>query len=887
MTEGSRPDPDALLAAIQKETARQTRGRLKVFLGMCPGVGKTFAMLEAAHRELKAGRDVVVGYVETHQRKETEALTQGLPLIARRMVEHRGVTLPEFDIDAVLDRRPQLALVDELAHTNAPGSRHSKRWQDVEELLEAGIDVFTTLNVQHVESRMDVVRQVTGVEIHETVPDQILDGAVMELVDLPPAELVQRLHEGKVYLADRAAVAAQNFFREGNLTALRELALRLVADHVGEDTREWRQVQHSTKAWKTNHRLMVAVGPGPFSEPLIRWTRRMADGLQCRWMAVHVAGPQVLSETAQAQLAKNLNTAKELGAEVATTTDDDLVRGLLRAAQVHNVTQIVVGKPGGKGWWEWIRGGRLLRRLARESGDIDLHVVRADKSDSEPVKAPWQPTFDSPIEQYLFALGAVTVTGLVNLGITLISGPRVPGLVFLLMVVLLALFVGRGPMLMAGALSALAWNFFFLPPRFTFIIAQLEDAVLFGTYFVVAIVLGQMIARIRAQEQAERRRETRATALYELTRDLSEAVSKDEVVWNLMSQINRAVNAPATVCLAICDHLRAHPDGTLTLSEKEMGVAEWAFHHRKAAGHFTDNLPGAEAWHLPLATERKAFGTLAISLKDRNLNLAQRDLLETFARQTALVLDRMDLRQSAEQSRLLEESERLSRALLNSISHELRTPLAASTSAASALAETKDISPEVQRALLGEIQEANARLNRIVGNLLDVARLESDKVRPRLDWHDVRDVVHTTLGELKHELAQHPVKTAMPAEPVLVRVDFSLLQHALENLIINAATHTPKDSGIEIGVNLEAKLLIITVADTGPGIAPEVLPRVFDKFFRAPGAPTGGSGLGLTIVKGFIETQGGSITAENRPEGGALFTIRLPQTEPLPAEAPV
>ena len=881
MTEPQRPNPDQLLAAIRKEDASKSIGRLKVFLGMCPGVGKTYAMLEAAHRELKAGRDILVGYVETHSRKETESLTQGLPLLPRRNSEHRGVAFSEFDIDAALSRRPQLILVDELAHSNVPGSRHPKRWQDVQELLEAGIDVFTTLNVQHVESRTDVVKQITGVDVRETVPDQVLDHAVMELVDLPPAELVQRLQEGKVYLPDRAATAAQNFFREANLTVLRELALRLVADHVGEDTRQWRETQPNASTWKTNHRLMVAVGPSPLSESLIRWTRRMADGLQCRWYAVHVASPRVLDEQAQTQLSKNLNTAKELGAEVITTTDEDLVRGVLRTAQNHNVTQIVVGKPAGRSWLDWWRGGRLLRRLSQESGDIDLHVVRADKIDDLPKESAWRPAFDSPLEQYLFSFGAVTITCLVNLGIMELAGPRVPGLVFLLMVVLLALFVGRGPMLLAGTLSALVWDFLFLPPRFTFVIERLEDAVLFSTYFVVAVVLGQMVARIRAQEQAERRREARATALYELTHDLSEAVTKDEVVWNLMSQVVRIFNAPTTVCLAVGDKLQAHPDSTLQLSEKEKGVAEWAFHHRKAAGRSTDNLPGAEAWHLPLATERKAFGTLALKPNEKNLTLAQRDLLETFARQAALVLDRMELRQSAEQARLLAESERLGRALLNSISHELRTPLAASTSAASALLEMKEITPELHRTLLDEIQQANTRLNRIVSNLLDVARLESEKISPRLDWHDLRDVVHATLDDLKNEFFEHSVRVELPPEPVLAQIDFSLLQHALANLVLNASTHTPAGSSIELELYLDKREIVIRVSDNGPGIPTEVLPRIFEKFVRAPNAPSGGSGLGLTIVKGFVEAHGGTVTAENRSSGGAMFVIRLPYKEPV------
>jgi two-component system, OmpR family, sensor histidine kinase KdpD len=883
VTADNRPNPDALLAAIQNEAGRRMRGQLKVFLGMSPGVGKTYAMLEAAHRELASKRDVVIGYVETHGRKETDALTVGLPVIPRKTVEHRGIRLTEMDLDAVLSRRPQLALVDELAHTNAPGSRHPKRWQDVEELRDAGIDVFTTLNVQHVETRADTVRQITGAEVRETVPDSLLDGAVLELVDLPPAELVQRLEEGKVYLADRAAAATQNFFREANLTALREIALRLVADHVGFDTREFRQSQASTSPWKTGHSLLVAVGPGPLSEPLIRWTRRMAEGLRCRWLAVHVEGSRVLSEGAQAQLTKNLATARELGAEVVTTTDEDLVRGLLRVARDQNITQIVVGKPGSAGWLDWLHGGdRLLRRLTRESGNIDLHVVRAEKSAGMQSIRVWRPVLASNLSQYLFAIGTVAVIAVLNWGLMKLTGPRVPGLVFLLTVVLLALKIGRGPVLVAGALSALVWNFFFLPPRFNFIIANVEDAILFGAYFVVALVLGQLVARIRAQELAERRREERTAALYELTRDLAEAGSRDEVVWQLVLQINRVFGAPAAICLLSRDQLAPHPDSTLTLSDKELGVADWAFRNRKAAGRFTDNLPGALALHIPLATERQILGVLTVSLPDKSLPTAQRNLLEAFGRQAALVLDRVELRNAAEQIRLRAESDRLSRALMDSISHELRTPLAASSSAVSALAAAESAPVEQRRVLIAEIQEANARLNRIVSNLLDVARLESGKILPQLDWHDARDLVHATMRELQRELVSNPVKVDVPPAPVLARLDFSLLQHALANLLLNAVAHTPKETPIEVQLRKVDDSLLLSVADRGPGVTPELLPRIFDKFFRAPNAPTGGSGLGLTIAKGFVEAHGGTITAVNRPSGGAMFTLRLPQVEEPP-----
>jgi len=879
-----RPNPDALLAAIQSESAQRKRGRLKVFLGMCPGVGKTYAMLEAAQRELKSGRDLVIGYVETHGRKETDALVAGLPVIPRNQFTYRDLELTEMDLDAVLARHPQLALVDELAHTNAPGSRHPKRWQDVNELLDAGIDVFTTLNVQHLESRADTVRQITGAEIRETVPDGILDTAEMELVDLPPADLVARLQQGKVYLPERAASAAQNFFRESNLTALRELSLRLVADHVGMDTQEYHRTQAGAGAWKTGHRLMVAVSASPLSESLIRWTRRMADSLRCPWLAVHVENSRALADDAQARLEKNLTLARALGAEVTDTADENLASGLLRIARQNNVSQIIIGKPAAANLLEWFRAGKLLRQLARESGDIDLQIVRAEKSGPAPVPPRWRWRPATNWKQYAVAAAVLAGVGLLNELLAQYTGPRVPGFVFLLVVVLLALFLGRGPVLFAGAASALAWNYFFLPPKFTFIITSTEDGVLFGLYFVVAIVLGQLVARIRAQELAERQREERAMALYQLTREFAQAGTRDEVVWQLVGEINRVFHAPAAVVLPGNKSLGAHPDSSLVLTDKELHVAEWSFLNRQPAGKFTDNLPGADALHLPLVTERSVVGVLSVQLPEKTLPLARRDLLEACARQAALVLDRVALRAAGEQSKLVAESERLSNALLNSISHELRTPLAAITSATGALAGSQNQAGGFDRKMVAEIQEASARLNRLVGNLLDVTRLDSGHVRPRLDWCDVGDLVQTTVHSLERELAGREVKVELAEKIPLARLDFTLMQQALSNLLLNAVVHTPPGSAVLVQARHENSQLILSVADHGPGLPPESLPRIFDKFFRAPAAPAGGSGLGLAIVKGFVEAHGGQISAANRPGGGAVFTIRVPQTEAPPEE---
>ena len=712
------------------------------------------------------------------------------------------------------------------------------------------------------------------------MPDSLLDAAELELVDLPPADLVVRLQQGKVYMPERAASAAQNFFREANLTALRELSLRLVADHVGADTQEYHRTQAGSGVWKTGHRLMVGVSGSPFSESLIRWTRRMADSLKCPWLAVHVEDSRPLNEATQSRLEQNLALARSLGAEVVDTADENLAQGLLRVAHQNNVSQIIMGKPATNNLWDWYRAGRLLRQLTRDSGDIDLQVVRAEKAGVATKQARFQWGPRSGVKQYGIAAAVLLAVGLVNILLMHYTGPRVPGFVFLLTVVLLALFLGRGPVLFAGAASALAWDYYYLPPQHTFIINSTEDWVLFGMYFVVAIALGQLVARIRAQELAERRREERATALYHLTREFAQAGTRDEVVWQLVGEVTRVFQADTAVVLPSGSRLAAHPDSSLALSDKELYVAEWTFLNRKAAGKFTDNLPGSEALHLPLMTERSIAGVLSVALPGKAIPLARRELLEAYARQAALVLDRISLRATGEQNKLVAESERLSNALLNSISHELRTPLAAITSAAGALTGAKAGGDGFDQRMVLEIQEAAGRMNRLVGNLLDVTRLESGHMRPNLDWCDVTDLVQTTVRLLERELEEHPLKVEVAPGLPLARLDFTLMQQALANLLLNAAVHTPRGTRILVQVLREPGWLIFNVADEGPGLAPELLTRIFDKFFRAPNAPAGGSGLGLAIVKGFVEAHGGQISVANRPGGGAVFTIRVPHQEP-------
>jgi two-component system sensor histidine kinase KdpD len=886
VSEDLRADPDKLLEAIQRQEGQQKRGKLKLFLGMAAGVGKTYAMLEAARKQQSLGVDVVIGYVETHGRKDTDALVVGLPVIPRKLSEYRGVTLSEMDVDAVLARKPKLALVDELAHTNAEGSRHPKRYQDILELLDAGIDVYTTLNVQHVESRAHTVEEITGSTMHETVPDSVLDLAEIELIDISPEDLMRRLDEGKVYMPDRAAVAMVNFFREGNLTALREMALRLTAERVGQDVRDYMQVMQIQGPWKTGHRLLVAVSASPLSAQMVRWTRRLADSLDAQWMAVHVESSKAQSPADEERLNKNLALARELGAEVIATADEDVIRGVLRVARQHNATQIVVGKPAYGGIRQFFTGGWFLRRLVAESGDIDIHVVRAEKNEVPQQRPIFRIPEQVPWKQYAIALGAVAGLTMINALLDSFTsiGYRALALNYLLVVTLLALFIGRGPVLMSATVSALAWDFFFVPPKFTFLISTVEDKMMFGMYFVVAVVMGQLIARFRTQEKAERRREERTTALYLLTRELADAVTMDQIVKVIAQHIGKTFKAEVAVLLAEPDgHLGRSPyeGSTLKLTEKEMSVAAWVLRNNQRAGQFTDNLPMSDALYLPLSTAAGVLGVVGVKLPQaKPPNLEQSNLLEAIVRQAALVIDRRRLHDAAQISQLAEESERLGKTLLDSISHELRTPIAAITSAASALGDKSlTAQPGFSDSLTNEIKEAVARLNRLVGNLLDITRVESGHVKPKMDWCEAGDLVNVTVKSLQKELSGHKVEVVIAPQIPLVRMDFVLMEQALTNLLLNAAFHTTPGTPIKVSARAEKDELALTVADKGPGIPEESLTKIFDKFYRAPGALTGGTGLGLSIVKGFVEAQGGRVSAENRPEGGAAFTLFLPITE--------
>ncbi|MBN8554863.1 MAG: sensor histidine kinase KdpD [Deltaproteobacteria bacterium] len=882
--------PDELLSAIHKEEAQAKRGRLKVFFGMSAGVGKTFEMLTQAHREKKAGVDVVVGVVETHKREETEALIQGLPSIPKKKIEYRGTTLDEMDLDAILARRPKLVLVDELAHTNAPGSRHEKRYQDVLDILEAGIDVYTTLNVQHIESRIDTVKTITGVSVRETVPDSVLDLATnIELIDIPPDLLLQRLSEGKVYLGEKAEQATKHFFQKGSLTALRELALRLTAERVDRELLEHRREKQIISPWKTVERLMVAVGASPSSEQLIRWTRRTASNLEARWVAVYVETDKPLIDEDKATLTKNLALAEELGAEIVTTSDTNVTRALLRVAQQRNITQIVVGKPVEGYLRKFLGDGSPVNQLIRESGDIDIYVVQGSKGVGRKISSLLRNKIYSPPRQYFISALAVISAVIIGSFLRSFVGYSSIGFLFLFSILVQSLLTGFGPTLMAATLSALLYDFIFIPPYFTFSVSKPSDVMLLLIFFVVAVVTGLLASRTRSRERSFQRRETHATALYHFSRELAETSSLNDVAEKISRGLGGLFSTDTAVYIRTDDYMfpdAPHPKSHWIPEQKERSIAHWVFENRQMAGRFTNTLRDAAGIHLPLIVADKICGVLSIRpRRTRVFTIDELALLEAFSNSAALAIEKELMSMTASKAKSLEESQKASQKLhkviLNSVSHELRTPLTAISGSASALLEEKIASnKESRRLLVTEIILASDRLGKLVENLLDMSRLESGHLKPKMSWIDVGDLISVVANEIKDPRSRKRISTAVSPDLPLLFADFVLMEQVLSNLTLNALTHTSDTAAIRISAGRFGNFIQILVEDEGPGLDPADLPQVFEKFYRASHSKPGGTGLGLSICKGFIEAQNGKIRAENREKtSGARFIIEMPIKE--------
>lgn len=883
-----RLNPDALLGLIKKEDDDRHLGKLRIFLGMSAGVGKTYAMLKAAHQRQNEGKSIVVGVVETHGRSETHALLDGLKIIPRKKIKYRNTELEEMDLDAILKLKPDMVIVDELAHTNAPGSRHPKRYQDVVEILDAGIDVYTAINVQHLESRKDSVEQITGINIRETVPDSILERATLiELVDIAPSELLKRLQEGKVYLGEKAEVAAHNFFKEDKLTALREIALRLTAERVDQDLQKF-AITRDESPWQTNERLLVAVSHSPYSQKLIRATRRFSYNLEAPWIAIHVDTGLTLSDEDQKQLKKNLDLARELKAEVISTTDADVASAIRRISRQKNVTQVVVGKPTRRWFRNLLEGGHLLDKLVKDNQEVDVHVIRQDLNQFQ------KPSLDEELSLYRSGSGWMKYYYVIwfFVGVTFMGamfepyiGYRAVGFLFLLAVVITSLWGSIAAVSFAAALSAIIWNFGFIPPRFSFVIQSADDIILCVSYFVVAFITGLLTNRIRIREKLIREREEKTNLMNQILQDISESQNKSEFIGKVCSRISSSFQGIATVVLKSKDGQLQFDklENSHRLDQKEQAVALWSFQNQKSAGWSTETLNQARAIYIPLKGISEAVGILVYKpeRKINRLKVEQTELLQAIATQLGISIERHFLSRRLHEAQRLKDSEVLHQTLLNSISHEMRTPLTAIMGATSAI--NKKSTTDAELKMISEnLNDASDRLNRVIENLLDMSRLNSGVLGLKLEWHDLSDLIGVVLKKLEKNLRTHQVSVQIAEDIDLVEIDFRLFEHALSNLILNATQYSGEKTDIRITVNKKNSMVELVVEDSGIGVSEEYRTKLFEKFYRIPGSPTGGTGLGLSIVKGIVELHKGHIRYESRAPQGSRFVIELPYKKSPP-----
>jgi two-component system sensor histidine kinase KdpD len=883
-----RPDPDALLARVHEEEARLRRGKLKVFLGAAAGVGKTYAMLEAAREQRAKGVDVIVGYVETHGRAETDVLLQGLEILPTRAVEYRGAILREFDLDAALARHPALILVDELAHTNAPGSRHAKRWQDVLELLDSGIDVYTTINVQHVESLNDVVAKITGVLVRETVPDSVLEQAdEVELVDLPPDDLLQRFKDGKVYVPAQAEEAVRNFFRKGNLMALRELALRCAAERVDAQMRVYMREHAIGAVWPAAERLLVCIGPSPSSARLIRTAKRMAEHFGAQWIAAYVETPAQLRLPPEARdrVVQWLRLAEQLGAETATLSGERMSEEILAFAHARNVTKLIVGKPA-RPLWKRILRGSIVDALVEGSGDIDVYVTSGEREEAAPMAPVRRRPTSTEWPAYARAIAVVAVaTGLAWLMFPFSELSNVI-MIYRIGIVAVAMRHGRGPSLLASLLSVAALDFFFVPPYFTFGVSDVRHIFTFAVMLLVGLVISGLTVRIRAQASAARNREQRTSALYAMSRELASTRGVDELLRIAIRHISEIFRSQVVVLLPDPGKGLAPWSGSqYGMDPNELGVGQWVYEHRQLAGLGTATLPGASALYLPLIASRGPAGVLGVRPAERPAldNPEQFHQVDTFANQTALALERALLADETQETRLRMETERLRNSLLSSVSHDLRTPLAAITGGVNAILQNgSHLDARERQELLESVREEAERLNRLVENLLEMTRLESGALQLKREWHPLEEVIGAALHRLGKRLQGRRMSTRVPPDLPLVAIDDVLIEQVLVNLLDNALKYTPPGSPITILATATDRAVTVEVADRGPGLPAGDEHKVFEKFYRGqPGG--GGTGLGLAICEGIVRAHGGRIWAQKLPEGGTAFLFTLPITDAPPA----
>ncbi|WP_274626502.1 sensor histidine kinase [Arvimicrobium flavum] len=883
MEKESRPEPEALLA----EAAKEGRGRLKIFLGAAPGVGKTYAMLEAAQRRRADGVDVVVGVVETHGRAETERLTPGLELLPRAQVPYGGRILAEMDLDGLLARRPRLALVDELAHTNVPGSRHAKRWQDVEELLDAGIDVYSTLNIQHLESLNDVVARIARLKVRETVPDKVLELAdEIELIDLPPEELIERLRQGKVCIHDQIARAIQNFFSKGNLTALRELAMRVAADRVDAQMTAHMKSHAIAGPWPTQDRVLVCVNEAPVSKALVRAAKRMAERSRTDWIAASVATPQSehLPDAAKDSIAETLRLAETLGAEIATINAESHVADeILSFAQSRNVSRIVIGRPRPRLFSAWFTRETVAEEIIRKAQDFEVTIVSADPVEArKSVIGAARPALERDPKAYLWATATIIASGAAA---TLVSGlfpVESLSLFFLVGVLAVASRFGLWPSIYASVLAFLGYDFFLVEPYYTFEIAHEKVVMTLVLFLLVAIVTGNLAARLRNQARAQRAIAKRTAKLFDFSRRVASVASLDDVVWAAVTHVASTMQCSSMILMPDRSGKLAIVGGMPPedqLQARDWGAAAWAWEKAEPAGWSSATLPSATWLFMPMKSAEKVHGLLAVQFGAREyITTEERRLLDSLVDQVGIAIERTKLAADMEQSRLLAETESLRAALLSSVSHDLRTPLVSIIGAATALVESDGaLGGSGRKAMAETIRDEGERLNRYVQNLLDMTRLGYGALKVAREPVDLREVVGRAIRRLERDLARHRVVRDLPSSLPEVMGDAVLLEQVATNILDNAAKYAPPGSEVTISAAPHDGVVALAISDQGPGIAEADRPHVFDMFFRVhagDGLP-GGTGLGLAIAKGIVDAHGGSIRAEAATAGGRGTRIVL------------
>lgn len=877
-----RPSPDALLA----EAERETRGRLKIFLGAAPGVGKTFAMLETAQERRREGVDIVAAVVETHGRKETEALLAGLEVLPQRTIDYRGHSLHEMDLDAVLARRPAIALVDELAHTNVPGSRHIKRWQDVDEILAAGIDVYSTVNIQHLESLNDVVERIAGVKVRETLPDSVLHRADdIEIIDLSPDDLLKRLAEGKVYVPERARQAMHNFFSRGNLTALRELALRHAAERVDAQMIDYMRAHAVEGPWPTRDRILVCIGPDDAASRVVRAAKRTADRTGAPWTVVYVETHRHgdLREEAKDRVAQALRLAEQLGGDTETLLGDDVAAQVLRWARDHNVTRIMVGRRRNKAP-RWLSGRSASAEILRRAGGVDVVVVGGE-DDGEAPKVWDRRRSRQPVGWQGIALAIAGVAGLT--GASWLAAPWLPkvniAVASLVLILIIAIRLGLQPAIVASVVSFLAFNFLFTDPRLSLTVTDPKNALTLVFFLAAAVITSNLAGRARAQMQMARQAVRRTTTLYEFSRRVAQAVTQDDVLWVVVHHVAAMIRGHSLVLLPRDGALeiRAGYPPEDFIEERDRGAAEWTWSHGVPAGRGSTTLPSASWLFLPMHTTRGAIGVLGVRVEgdDAPPTPEQSRLLEALAGQAALAIERTNLVGDVEAASLATATDRLRSAVLSSLSKELKTPIASIVAAAGRLvaADAAGMAPAERQEAAVSIQEEAERLEHFVQNLIDMNRLGTGGLHPGADWTDLNAIVADVLDRAQKLLKGRRVLIDIDPELPRLRVDRVMMEQVFFNLIDNACKYSPPDSRILIWSRRRGDKLLIEVSDEGPGIPPAERGKVFDMFYRAAGAGSGIDGLGLAVCRGIIEAHDGRIRVESGlNDVGASICIQLP-----------